>query len=278
MQILVPALLVLCGSICFWALWAARRGVVAGVREESQLSHDRMQGIESLLRQAQGMLEPAPLLGAQAPGVGLDALVKGLEAELVQLQAQAQSPGPEGGAQTADAEQAEDALAEALVRAHDSNSSLLKQSARLEEQLAHLAERARLGRAQLEQDQHMASQAIAGESIVQALSLTNEALIQELRDTRAVRQAAQEEADRLRTQLRSSRVVADSMASIEMGLDAQRAVDEAVSQVEAESLEQLRELQAQVSEQESQLEMLRARYLRLMQQRKALDEKAALQA
>jgi hypothetical protein len=68
------------------------------------------------------------------------------------------------------------------------------------------------------------------------------------------------------------------MASIEMGLDAQRAVDEAVSQVEAEALEQLRELQAQVSEQESQLEMLRARYLRLMQQRKALDEKAALQA
>jgi hypothetical protein len=265
-------------SWALWALWAVRRGVAARAQEEAQLAQARMQSLEALLGQANVLVEPAPIPGAPAPGAGLDALVKRMEAELVQLQAQAQSPGAGGVGGAAETQQAEDALAEALAQAHASNVSLLKQSTRLEEQLAHLAERARLGRAQLEQEHHTATQAIAGDSIVHALSLTNEALIRELGETRVARQAAQDEADRLRTQLRSSRVIADSMASIEMGLDAQTALDQAANQVEAELLEQLRELQAQISEQDAQLEMLNARYVRLLQQRKALDEQAALQA
>ena len=272
MQLLVPVLLVLCAVMCsfaLWALWAARRGVAARAQEEAQLAQERMQSLEALLGQAHVLAEPAPIPGAPAPGAGLDALVKRMEAELVQLQAH--SPGVGEAAET---QQAEDALAEALAQAHASNVSLLKQSARLEEQLAHLAERARLGRSQLEHEHETATQAIAGDSIVHALSLTNEALIRELGETREERQAAQDEAVRLRTQQRSARVVADSMASIEMGLDAQAAVDQAASQVEAELLEQLRELQAQISEQEAQLGMLSARHQRLLQQRKAFDKQA----
>ena len=63
-----------------------------------------------------------------------------------------------------------------------------------------------------------------------------------------------------------------------MGLDAQTALYQVASQVEAELLEQLRELQSQISEQDAQLEMQSARYQRLLQQRKTLDEQAALMA
>lgn len=245
--------------------------VMLSMRPQVRLG-SRVKELQSLREDAARLSATSLMQDKEPASSAVEQAVARLEADLARLQADEQAaPAAPAG----EDEEMAAALADALSKAQTAHKSLISKSARLETQLRHLGERSQQDRTRLEEVHQGLSQAMAADSLVQALSLTNEALIAELRETRSSRDAAQSELSELSLRLRCVRAVADAMAAMDAGASREAATRSALRQVEEELQDELRQSQVLTRDLETQLEAAKARLSRALQQRQALDARAA---